>query len=176
MRDIKKIVCFDFDDTLCHTIKPEEGLKIWRDKFGTEWPHIHGDVIGWWSKPETLDLDIFDTKLNDFVHSAYLDAVADEDNLVICATGRLERLREEVTTILDKFDLKFDGVFLNRKGDTFRFKTELFKSMIEKHKPDEFIMYDDRESHLAMFEEWATTIDCKITIVDVVNKTTKVFE
>ena len=59
---IKKLICFDFDDTLCHTLKPEEGKVIWKEKFGTDWPHR-----GWWSKPETLDLDIFDTKIKHYV-------------------------------------------------------------------------------------------------------------
>jgi hypothetical protein len=33
-----------------------------------------------------------------------------------------------------------------------------------------FIMYDDRHLHIIEFEKWAKTIDCKITIVDVINK------
>lgn len=28
----KRIVSFDFDDTLCHTPKPEEGKIIWKEK------------------------------------------------------------------------------------------------------------------------------------------------
>jgi hypothetical protein len=36
-------------------------------------------------------------------------------------------------------------------------------------------MYDDRFEHLVEFEKWAETIDCKITIIDVINKTTKIF-
>ena len=34
-------------------------------------------------------------------------------------------------------------------------------------------MYDDRQLHLIEFEEWEKTIDCKVTIIDVVNMTTK---
>ena len=51
---IKKLVCFDFDDTLCNTVKHDDGKVIWREKFGVEYPHR-----GWWSKPESLDMDIF---------------------------------------------------------------------------------------------------------------------
>jgi hypothetical protein len=36
-------------------------------------------------------------------------------------------------------------------------------------------MYDDRFEHLVEFEKWTETIDCKITIIDVINKTIKTF-
>ena len=167
---IKKLICFDFDDTLCHTLKPEEGKVIWKEKFGTDWPHR-----GWWSKPETLDLDIFDTKINPYVYQEYLKAVSDPDNYVFCATGRIEKLRTEVETVLHKLNLSFDSVYLNNGGDTFTFKCRLFAKLISELQPAEFIMYDDRFEHLVEFEKWAETIDCKITIIDVINKTTKIF-
>jgi hypothetical protein len=36
-------------------------------------------------------------------------------------------------------------------------------------------MYDDREEHLPKFCEWAKTQPCKVTVVDVINKTTRIF-
>jgi FMN phosphatase YigB (HAD superfamily) len=168
--EIKKLICFDFDDTLCHTLKPEEGKPIWKEKFGTDWPHR-----GWWSKPETLDLDVFDTKINTYVYQEYLKAVSDPDNYVFCATGRIEKLRTEVETVLHKLNLSFDALYLNTGGDTFTFKCKLFAKLIRELQPEEFIMYDDRFEHLVEFEKWAETIDCKITIIDVINKTTKTF-
>lgn len=171
MNKIKKLVCFDFDDTICHTIKPEEGKDIWHKAKGEVWPHI-----GWWSKPETLDLDIFDTKINPYVHSAYLDVKSDPNNFVFLATGRVEKLREEVTAVLDNLGLEFEAIYLNTGGDTFKFKTKLFEKMIRSIKPEEFIMFDDREEHIVKFREWAKTIDCKITIIDVIHKTTEVFD
>lgn len=168
--EINKLVCFDFDDTLCHTIKPEEGKIIWKEKMGTDYPHR-----GWWSKAETLDLDIFDTKINPYVYDAYLESVSDPDNYVICATGRIEPLRKEVQAVLNSFNLSFDALYLNTGGDTFMFKCRLFEKLIKKIQPKEFVMYDDRIEHLVEFEKWAKTIDCKITIIDVVNKTKKIF-
>jgi hypothetical protein len=167
---IKKLVCFDFDDTLCHTLKPEEGKPIWKEKFGTDWPHR-----GWWSKPESLDMDIFPVTVNPYVYQEYLKAVSDPDNYVILATGRIEKLRPEVEAILDNLNLAFDAVYLNTGGDTFTFKCRLFAKLIGELQPEEFIMYDDRFEHLVEFEKWAETIDCKITIIDVINKTTKIF-
>ena len=51
----KKLISFDFDDTLVKTPLPEEGKIVWKEKTGTDWPHR-----GWWSKPESLDMEIFD--------------------------------------------------------------------------------------------------------------------
>lgn len=175
----KKLICFDFDKTLCNTIEPEEGISIWKEKTGFDYPHIRVnkgvETIGWWSKPETLDLNIFDTQLNKPVYDEYLKAVSDSDNFVILATGRLERLRKEVELILDRYNLSFKGIFLNKGGDTFTFKKTLFERLISELEPEEFIMYDDRQSHLIEFEKWAKTMSCDITIIDVVNmKTIKI--
>ena len=56
----KRLICFDFDDTLFHTPLPEEGKKIWKEKTGQEWPHI-----GWWGKPESIDNEIFEIPKNE---------------------------------------------------------------------------------------------------------------
>ena len=167
---IKKLVCFDFDDTLCNTVKHDDGKVIWREKFGVEYPHR-----GWWSKPESLDMDIFPVTVNPYVYQEYLKAVSDPENYVFCATGRIEKLRTEVEAVLHKLNLSFDALYLNTGGDTFTFKCRLFAKLIRELQPEEFIMYDDRFEHLVEFEKWAETIDCKITIIDVVNKTTKTF-
>ena len=72
-----------------------------------------------------------------------------------------------------KVKLSFDGIFLKRgPGDTFYFKRTLFERLISELQPEEFIMYDDREEHLVDFKEWAKTMPCDVTIIDVVNMTT----
>jgi FMN phosphatase YigB (HAD superfamily) len=168
--EYKKIICFDFDDTLCHTPLPEDGKVIWKEKTGFEWPHR-----GWWSKPESLDVDVFDIPVNKWVYEKYLDAISEDSAYIILATGRIEPLRKEVEKVLIKNNLSFDDVFLNFGGDTFTFKTRLFENMIKKYQPEEFIMYDDREEHLPKFYEWAKQQPCKVTVVDVVKKLTKTF-
>ena len=169
--EYNKLICFDFDDTLCNTMNPVDGKRIWKEKMGYDYPHV-----GWWSKPETLDLDIFETPLNKWVYDEYLKSVSDSDNYVILATGRIEKLRPEVENILNKYNLSFDGIYLNRGGDTYTFKSRLFEKMISELQPDEFIMYDDREEHLIKFEQWATTQPCNVTIIDVKKGTTKKFK
>lgn len=179
---------FDFDDTLFHTMLPNPGEKIWHEKTGEPWPHR-----GWWSKPETLDIEIFETPKNDWTYKEYLKATEDTDSLRILATGRLQKvpgMRHNIEKILNQHNFSFDeiwvvpstdesqvqngkkGIYLNWGGDTFTFKTTLFEKLIKITGCDHFVMYDDREEHLPRFEEWASTQQIPITIVDVVRKTT----
>ncbi len=164
---------FDFDDTLIHTMLPDPGMSIWEEKTKTIWPYN-----GWWSKVETLDMSIFDTPKNEWTYKKYLDAKSDPTGYMILATGRLDTvtgMKEAVIKILNHYGFEFDEVHLNWGGDTFKFKTKLFERLITKTNCRHFVMYDDRAGHLPLFEEWAKNQVCQVTIVDVVNKTTKTF-
>lgn len=164
----KRLIAFDFDDTLCHTPKPEEGQIIWKQKTGTDWPHS-----GWWGRPESIDPNIFEMPINQWVYRKYLEAVSNPDNYVILATGRLrkkEGMLENITKILNSNNIAFDEVHLNWGGDTYNFKTKLFEDKIEELGVEEFIMYDDRDEHLVKFYEWASEHHVKVTVVDVIRK------
>lgn len=161
---IKKLISFDFDDTLVHTPLPQEGKKIWKEKTGEDWPHR-----GWWSKPESLDTEIFDIPLNKKIHKRYQQAIKDPDNYVILATGRIEPLKNEVYEILGDYGLSFDETHLNPGTDTFEFKSNLFAKLIYELQPEEFIMYDDRQEHLVKFVDWANAMPCKVTIIDAIS-------
>ena len=63
----KKIYCFDFDRTMVHTMEPEEGRKIWLKETGELFPH----PVGWWSKSESLDTNIFYHALNGYTIKYY---------------------------------------------------------------------------------------------------------
>lgn len=167
---VKKLVCFDFDGTLCDTPEAEVGKQIWFEKTGKPWPHR-----GWWGREESLDMEVFDINTNDWVYKEYLKAASDEDSYVILATGRLENLRPEVEKILNSHNLSFDGVYLNPGADTFKFKCKLFEKLIQELSVEEFTMYDDRESHLKNFEIWAQTQSIPVTIVDVNTHEKKTF-
>lgn len=156
-----KIYAFDFDGTLFDTPDPEIGKPIFKEKTGLDWPHR-----GWWSKRESLDTKIFKIKPIDWVYSEYLKATS-KDDMVIMATGRMESLRIEVDHILKKNGVEFDKVYLNPGMDTYVYKTRVFSGLIEKHSPDKFVMYDDRDSHLEKFIDWAKTQPCEIDIIDV---------
>ena len=179
---IKTLYSFDFDDTLCYTVRPEVGKDQYEKETGLSWPYV-----GWWGKSETLDPEIFFTPKNEFVYGKYLEAKSDENGASILATGRLNKvpmMREHIESILNQHNLSFDeihvidskipngqkGLYLNWGSDTFKFKTTLFEKLIELTDCEHFVMYDDRHEHLIKFEEWAELQDCKITIFDVKNK------
>jgi hypothetical protein len=169
----KRLIAFDFDDTLFHTPKPEEGQKTWKEKTGTDWPYG-----GWWGRSESIDPKIFYIPLNQWVYKRYLEAVSDSDNYVILATGRLrkkEGMLKHITTILNENNISFDEVHLNWGGDTYNFKTKLFEEKIEELGVKEFVMYDDRHEHLVRFYQWAPELGVNVKIVDVVNKIETVY-
>lgn len=170
----KKLISFDFDKTLFFTPEPELSKDIFLEKTGNQWPHR-----GWWGKPETIDLDIFEIPINEWVHEFFLNHSNNEEDFVILATGRLNKvdgMRDNINKILEKNNIEFDEVHLNWGGDTLKFKIKLFEQKIKSLGVEEFVMFDDRESHLIEFEEWAKEQNIKVTIVDVVNKTQKTFE
>lgn len=170
----KRLICFDFDDTLFHTPLPEEGKIVWKEKTGTEWPHR-----GWWGKPESIDDEIFDIPRNEWTYQRYLEAVADPDAYVILATGRLDKvpgMRSSVEKILRDNNIEFDEVHLNWGSDTFIFKCNLLERTIKKLGVKELKFYDDRAEHLPKFVEWAKEQDIKSEIIDVVNKTVTTIE
>lgn len=174
---MKKLVSFDFDGTLFFTPEEEMGKSIFKNITGLDWPYR-----GWWGRKESLDLRIFSIPINQYVYNNYLKHREDPDTYVFLATGRLASkkvdLTKNVMRVLEQYDLTdgengFHEIHLNPGMDTFAFKVRLFESLIKKHQPDEFIMYDDRRGHLINFETWAQTQKCKVTIIDVVNKKQK---
>lgn len=187
---MKTLYSFDFDDTLFFTPKPEQGKDVFKRETGLDWPYN-----GWWGKSETIDPSIFNIPKNEWVYRKYLEATADDNGYKILATGRLnkvEKMREHVYQILRENNIEFDelmvipktekypvngenGVYLNWGGDTYKFKTKLFESLIKLTKCEHFIMYDDRQEHLKRFREWAKEQNVKITIVDVLNKKERIF-
>lgn len=162
----KKIVCFDFDKTLVNTAEPDTGIPIWEMKTGLTWP-----TKGWWSNPESLNLNILDQPLNRWVYQHYLRERSQPNSYVFCATGRILKLKLEVQKILDYHGIVMDDLFCNTGGDTFNFKRRLFDDILRNNpKCSEFTMYDDRQEHLDRFVEWAETKPLKINIIDTLNK------
>ena len=170
---IKKIESFDFDSTMYFTPNQLEGEKVWHEKTGMVWPYN-----GWWSKKESLDLDIFHIPVNPFVYNKWVKATEDEETMTLMATGRLFKLKNEVNKILKKDGLFFDRIEFNPGMNTYMFKAKLFEQLINKYEPETFVMYDDRHEHLVEFEKWARFQPCTVEIVDVTkfDKTPKVIK
>lgn len=173
MRKYKKLIVFDMDGTLIHSPEQEEGRDIWKKSTGFDFPYT-----GWWGKSETLNMDVFDIPVNQWVYQRYLEATSNKDAHVILATGRLEKvvdMRKNIERILNHHNLSFDGVYLNNTDDTFRFKTRLFEKLVNELDVEEILMFDDRQEHLVKFWEWAEKQPLKVEVVDIVNKTSKIF-
>lgn len=167
----KKLISFDFDGTLIMTPLEEEGKKVWQEINGHKYPHK-----GWWSHPESLDLNIYKPEPNPWVLEEFKKSTS-EDNYVFIATGRIKKLESDVKKVLEFNNISkresaktfgYDDLFTNTGGETFNFKTKLFEKIIsENPDSDEFIMYDDREEHLDKFCEWAEKQPIKIKIYNV---------
>ena len=159
----KKIDIFDFDGTLIYTPDFYEGKEIWEKKMGRVCPYN-----GWASKAESLDLDVFYMALNPYVYAKYLESFNDSETFTALVTGRLARLIEPVTAILDFHGLEFNLIALNNAGTTYSFKTNLFTNLINEHNPEVITIYDDRHRHIVDFEkQWAPLQNCGVEIIDV---------
>lgn len=156
-----KLIAFDFDDTLFHTPEPKSGSIKYKEVTGNDWPHR-----GWWGRSDSLDMEIFDIPLNQGVLKEYLKYKSTDDNYIVLATGRLQKLENEVMSILNKYHLQFDEIFLNPGMDTLKFKIKLFSRLIEQLKPTEFILFDDRDPHLEQFRLWAKEQIIPVTVID----------
>lgn len=161
-KKISRIEIFDFDGTLFFTPTREEGIPVWESATGEKWPYD-----GWWGRAQTLDMDIFHIPINPYVAKKHSVATERDDTMVVLSTGRLEKMRKEVEKILEANGLVFDLVSLCTGQDTYTYKSRLFEKLIKEHRPDVFVMYDDRHEHLKKFKEWAHDMPCRVEIIDV---------
>jgi len=149
-----KISVFDFDGTLVDTALPEYGKKIWKDKTGTDWPHI-----GWWGRIESLDMDVFDNPTLPSVISAYNKERSNPNTTVVMLTGRREKLSSGVEAILAQKGLTFDQYLYNYGGETSQNKKEQMGNMLDELPNVRYIeMWDDRTEHIKTFEDWGNEL------------------
>jgi hypothetical protein len=152
---INRICIMDFDGTLIDTPTHERGHKEYEAKTGKVWPHK-----GWWGRPESLDMDVFDMKPIPSVIAAYKKEKATPNTLVIMLTGRIPKLSGEVKKILDSKGLTFDKYIYNMGGSTLDSKiASLNKLLAEYPNVKSVILYDDRDEHIGPFKEWGAAQD-----------------
>jgi len=158
----RRLVFFDFDDTLFHTpIKSD-----WIIKFGE--PFERG--VDWWRSPKSLDLNIFEIKPNEWTLSEYQKCKEDGDYLIMM-TGRFNSLESEVMEVLKSQNLEFDECILKPEdGVTLEYKIKTMEDKIKEFNPEEVVFYDDRRDHLLEFVKWSKSKDLNIKIIDVVTK------
>ena len=98
---------------------PETHKIIYKEKTGEDWPHK-----GWWGRPESLDMNIFDFKAIPEVKSAYTIERQRPNTMVISLTGRRPKLSNEVEAILNANGYVFDKYLYNYGKDTLSNKIE----------------------------------------------------
>jgi len=136
------IYFFDFDGTLMYSPLPDEGKKIYKQKTGNEYPHK-----GWWSKPESLDLDIFDIQTKTNMEMEFRDVINNPKAHAVLLTNRLGRLGDAVKKVLDKHNMKFEHYSYK---DTNKEKGERILDIMTKFYPNvkNIIFYDDDQKHI----------------------------
>lgn len=151
-----KLKIWDFDGTLCDTPLPEDGKPIWEEATGEKWPHI-----GWWSKVESLDLEIFEHKTLPSVMVDFDKYKDDPECANIMLTGRRAKkpLEEAVKAILDSHGLSFDLYFHNNGAETGDNKMWRMEKLLKEFPNLESIeMWDDRDEHIPRFQEWGDNL------------------
>ncbi len=165
---IKIVGFFDFDGTLIDTMEPNEGKKIWKEKTGKDYPHK-----GWWSKRETLDLEVFENKPFPDIVREYEKMKGDDSIYLALSTGRIIPLEKQVHAILNKYNLIFDEVVLNgdpsftikgENNDTINVKIRHLNELVSRFPNlEQVVIFDDRTKHSDVFIQW-----CKLQSIDAI--------
>jgi hypothetical protein len=151
---VTKINVFDFDGTLVDTPLPDKGKEIHQQKTGKPWPHT-----GWWSKPESLDMDVFEMPVIQSVIKAHSEEKSKPDTLMVMMTGRLPKLSNEVEAILRHKGLTFDKHIYNMGGATVDSKIKsLDKLLLEYPNVTDIELWDDRDLHIPIFQEYGNKL------------------
>ncbi len=187
---IKRIAIFDFDGTLIDTDTPESGKPLWQKEFGFEWP-----FKGWWGRPESLDSriyfennpklggdinkelglskNIFDNNPIPKTLSAYKEQSSRPDTMVLLLTGRHAGVGKLVTDILNSKGLKFnDYIYKTGNLDTADFKIEVLDKLVNNNPIlEEIEIWEDRDDHLPVFQDWASKQKLKVIVHHITDAT-----
>lgn len=145
LNESKKLSVFDFDSTLVNTPFPEDGEK----ETGEKKDH------SWWESKESLDTDVYDMEPNDDVIKDHKKELEDDDTMVVMMTGRKEKIKKHVNSIIDDLRLDFDKRLFNSGGETSKDKMDkMDKILKDDPEIEEVEMWDDRDKHIPKFQKW----------------------
>ncbi len=160
MNDIKKISIFDFDGTLVDSPKPEDGMPMWEEVNGYEYP-----FKTWWDRVESLDQEVFDIDTIESTIDDYNEEYENEDTLVIMLTGRLSKFRDTVKKILYSKGLVFDEYHFKDIDNTLSSKVNKIEELLHRYpNVEEIEMWEDRKHHAKAFEMWGKTNGIPINV------------
>lgn len=142
---ITRLCAFDFDATLINSPEKEAGQAEWSEKMGVPFKYQ-----GWWGRPESLDLNVFDIKPFPKVLSILNKDVSTPATYVIVLTSRQEKLRPLVQAVLDVNNIHVDKLDMQRGARTKGQKILDYASKL----PDlrEINVYDDRDTDIISYE------------------------
>lgn len=161
--DNGKLSVFDFDGTLIDTPMPvmvqRDGESYatsptWKEKTGEDWKWK-----GWWGRPESLNMDVFEHPTIPSVISDYKKEKARPNTMVIMLTGRRPHLGKHVKAILDSHGLEFDAYLYNYGNKTEDNKIEQMTNILAENEAiREVEMWDDRTLHIPIFQKWGDNL------------------
>lgn len=133
---MKRLAIFDLDKTIFNTPEAQDGKRVWSRTKGEDYT-----MKGWWSKPESLDTNVFDIKPFPAVLAQLNREKITPDTVVVILTSRMERLRPQVENILKINNIYVDELILKEgkedKGDI------ILKIAIYNPDLKEIVVYDD---------------------------------
>jgi len=142
---IQRLAVFDFDGTLIDSPEPENGKQFWQDKMGRQYPYS-----GWWGRPESLDLDVFEIKPFPSVLLQLKKEVVLPNTFVVVLTSRMEKLRPQVQAVLDANGIKVDKLDMKRAEGNKGVKVLRYVAQMPDLKV--INVYEDRDIDLEAYE------------------------
>lgn len=142
---IKRLAAFDFDGTLMNTPEEEVGKRFWSHKKSMPYPYK-----GWWGRPESLDLDVFDIKPFPSVLTQLKKELVTPNTYVIILTSRMDKLRPQVQAILDANNI--DVHKLDMKHATSDKGVKILRYVQEFPLLKVINVYEDRDTDLQSYE------------------------
>lgn len=166
------LVIFDFDGTLFQSPVPNKarlGSKVYGRLMSKS---ANGSGYGWFQDQITLSPK-YTTEIGfgfiEHVKQAARVALDSPDTVCVLLTGRAEEFRTRVVELCNSVGLNFHGYYLkpDQVQSTGDFKVGVIDDLINTHKPDRVVMWEDRDKHIAVFESHLTNLGVLHNIVKV---------
>jgi len=162
---MNKILNFwDFDGTLIDSPLPDTGKNIWSEFYGKPYPHI-----GWWSKPESLDTNVFKCEPREIAYKAYLqyEEILDVYNYIL--TSRIPRLKTQLANVLSINGIIMDDILCASGNLT---KGQRILEIVKLHElNDETIteinVWEDRNKEIVTIDAERAFIESKGIVLNI---------
>ena len=156
---IKVLNIFDFDGTLFGTLDPSVGPEVYESINNSKWPYDN-----WYETPESLDLSL-PLIPNYSVFSDFDESKRDINAITVVLTGRIDKLKNHIISILDSYSLKPDHVFLSDDGFTLPFKEKKILELLNKYPSvKEINMWEDKDYFADYYENLGKKINIPIFV------------